>query len=181
MEVLGLSETIEAVQDVLNDLAKESRNAVKLAGQAYANDVKVVAPYKTGTYRRSIHVEAMVEEGGKDYAIVGTDLPYGRRLEFGFYDMTDSLGRHYMQYPRPHFRPPLDTEMDKYVAIMKGQLETAFGDYSQQKHEEWAAAPGIAARIGIGAEASQMPSLKSSTLSGLRPDLTSGLSETWYS
>jgi hypothetical protein len=130
MEVIGLNETIEAIQNLANEMAKQAKSAVKLAGQAYADDVKAIAPYKTGTYRRSIHVEPKVlEEGGRDYAIIGTDLPQARRLEFGFYDMTDSLRRHYWQLPQPHFRPPLDTEMDKYVAIMKGALASDFGEY----------------------------------------------------
>ena len=30
---------------------------------------------------------------------------YGRRVELGFYDMTDSLGRHYFQPPYPFLHP----------------------------------------------------------------------------
>lgn len=37
---------------------------------------------------------------------IGTDLPYGRRLEFGFTG-TDSLGRYYEQKPFPHVQPAL--------------------------------------------------------------------------
>jgi hypothetical protein len=37
---------------------------------------------------------------------IGTDLPYGRRLEFGFTG-TDSLGRNYAQPPFPHVQPAL--------------------------------------------------------------------------
>lgn len=123
MEVLGLSETLDAIQEELDKIRKQAEVAVRLAGQAYANDVKSLAPYKTGTYRRSIHVEKITEENGMFYAIVGTNLPQARRLEWGFYNMTDSLGRHYHQLPLPHFRPPLDTEMDRYVAIMQGAFD----------------------------------------------------------
>ncbi|MFF8610791.1 HK97 gp10 family phage protein [Streptomyces sp. NPDC015346] len=38
---------------------------------------------------------------------IGTSKPQGRRLEFGFYDMTDSLGRHFFQPPYPHVQPAL--------------------------------------------------------------------------
>lgn len=38
---------------------------------------------------------------------IGTQKPQGRRLEFGYYDMTDSLGRHYFQPPFPHVQPAL--------------------------------------------------------------------------
>jgi hypothetical protein len=121
MEVVGLSGCVDAIQAELNEIAKKAILGVKLAGQTYANDVKSIAPYDTGTYRRSIHVE-MTEEGGSPVALIGTDLPYACRLEFGFYDMTDSLGRTYHQFPQPHFRPPLDTEMDRYIDIMNGAI-----------------------------------------------------------
>ncbi|MGW1468553.1 HK97 gp10 family phage protein [Streptomyces sp. NPDC002308] len=38
---------------------------------------------------------------------IGTDAPQGRRLEFGFYDMTDSLGRHFFQRPLAHVGPAI--------------------------------------------------------------------------
>lgn len=37
---------------------------------------------------------------------IGTELPYGRRLEFGFAG-TDSLGRNYDQKPLPHVEPAI--------------------------------------------------------------------------
>jgi hypothetical protein len=37
--------------------------------------------------------------------------------------MIDKLGRHYYQYPHPYFRPPLDQQIGKYIAIMKGDLD----------------------------------------------------------
>ncbi|WP_147992487.1 hypothetical protein [Streptomyces sp. t39] len=38
---------------------------------------------------------------------IGTRAPQGRRLEFGFWDMYDSLGRHFYQPPYPHVQPAL--------------------------------------------------------------------------
>jgi hypothetical protein len=140
MQVFGLNETIDAIQEELDKIRKQAEAAVRLAGQAYANDVKALAPISdgtgAGTYRRSIHVEKIIEEDGKYYAIVGTDLPQGPRLEWGFYDMVDSLGRHYYQLPLPHFRPPLDTEMDRYVAIMQGAFDE--GGYDVEAGKNWA-------------------------------------------
>lgn len=130
MEVTGFNETVSAIQDHLKEIERNASRAVRLAGQAYANDVKMLSPYKTGTLRRSIHVEKVVVDGEQTYVVVGTDLPYARRQEYGFYGMTDSLGRTYHQLPRPYFRPPLDTEMSKYIAIMKGALPSNFGTYN---------------------------------------------------
>lgn len=40
-------------------------------------------------------------------ATLGTKKPQGRRLEFGFWDMTDSIGRHFYQPPYPHVGPAI--------------------------------------------------------------------------
>lgn len=137
MEVVGLSETIAAIEGIATEAQNQGRALIKLAGQAYANDVKEGAPYLTGTLRRSIHVGEVGEESGKFYVMVGTDLPYARRLEYGFYDKTDSLGRHYYQLSQPYFRPPLDRQMGKYIAIMKNGFD------------EWLASAELAGRSGM--------------------------------
>ncbi|WP_329126024.1 hypothetical protein [Streptomyces sp. NBC_01353] len=38
---------------------------------------------------------------------IGTTKPQGRRLEFGYWDMTDSIGRHFFQPAYPHVQPAL--------------------------------------------------------------------------
>jgi hypothetical protein len=59
----------------------------------------------TGAYRNSWRPEMHRLPYGAQCTI-GTDLPYGRRLEFGFTG-TDSLGRSYNQPPFPHVQPAL--------------------------------------------------------------------------
>ena len=59
----------------------------------------------TGAYRNSWRPETRREPYGATCTI-GTELPYGRRLEFGFTG-TDSLGRSYAQPPFPHVQPAL--------------------------------------------------------------------------
>jgi hypothetical protein len=144
---------------VAANVMKNEAVAVKLAGGAYRDDVKAIAPYRKklgGTYRRSIHVE-MTTEGLHPVALIGTDVPYGRRLEFGFYG-TDSLGRKYQQYPRPHWRPAWDANLPKYRDIMLSHLNGTqagtYADYGAEKRAEVAMYSRIAA--------------------GLRPDLTGG-------
>lgn len=39
--------------------------------------------------------------------VIGTEAPQGRRLEFGFYQRYDSLGRYYLQRPFPHVGPAI--------------------------------------------------------------------------
>lgn len=60
----------------------------------------------TGNYRRSINRRVTRTPSGST-GEVGTNMPQGRRLEFGFTG-EDSLGRTYNQPPYPHFGPALD-------------------------------------------------------------------------
>lgn len=101
-------------------LQERERTAVNLAGNAYKTDVQaIIAVGKEhgGTLRRSVHVEPS-EAGGRPISLVGSNAPYARRIEFGFWDMTDSLGRHFYQRPQPAWRPAFDLNKAKYGRIM---------------------------------------------------------------
>ncbi|MGY5127276.1 HK97 gp10 family phage protein [Streptomyces nigrescens] len=80
----------------------------------------------TGAYRASWTVEdfAVPNGGGAD---IGTRQPQGKRLEFGFYDMTDSLGRHYFQPPFPHVEPAVNTLAPQIQAAFREALDNIFG------------------------------------------------------
>ena len=131
---------------IAQGIARNERAAVRAAGQAYQHDVQVLAPVDTGQYRASIRVE-MQEEGIRQVALIGTPMPQACRLEYGFFGMTDRLGRLYHQYPRPHWRPPFDQNKEKYGSIMVGAC--VFGDYGTEKEEEWALGLQGAANYGI--------------------------------
>jgi len=120
-EIRGMKELKDGFKELQQRMESNAVTAVTLGANAYKNDVQAGAPYKTGTLRRSIHVEPPEQKDGQVIALVGTDLPYSRRLEYGFAD-TDKLGRTYNQPPRPYFRPPLDQNKDKYIQIIKGAL-----------------------------------------------------------
>lgn len=74
----------------------------------------------TGRYRSSWQVVGRGIPYGAQCTI-GTKLPYGRRLEFGFYDMTDSIGRHYYQPPFPH----VGVAIPRIEAILREELQDA--------------------------------------------------------
>ena len=136
MEVIGLSETLAAIQKDLNKKAQQAKVAVKLAGNEYKTDVQKIAPYKTGTYRRSIHVQ-MIYENGQAYALVGTNKIQGKQLEFGgviraknapylVFKTEDGnwvQTKEVFQPGHPHFRPALDLNRNKYLQIMKGTFD----------------------------------------------------------
>lgn len=94
--------------------------AVGLAGGAYKNDVQEVIAYKSGTLRKSVHVEPNTENGSP-IALVGSDVKYARRIEYGFVGY-DSLGRFYQQMPRPSWRPMFDINLSKYARIMEEEM-----------------------------------------------------------
>lgn len=81
---------------------------------------------RTGDYRRSITAQAGRMPNGTHFAIVGTNAPQGRRLEYGF-SGTDSLGRTYSNPPLPHFLPALDETAPQYEAAMAAAVDKTLG------------------------------------------------------
>jgi hypothetical protein len=79
----------------------------------------------TGQYRASWRAETRGIPHGAECTI-GTTKPQGQRLEFGFYDMTDSIGRHFFQPPFPHVQPALghieDTLHEQMEAVVEELL-----------------------------------------------------------
>ena len=120
VEIKGMRELKKAFVDMAKQAEKNQEIALKLTANEYKNDVQAIAPYDTGTLRRSIHVEpvsGIIRDGqNRAYVVVGTDLPYARRLEYGFVG-PDKRGRTFHQAPRPYFRPPLDQNFQKYQNI----------------------------------------------------------------
>lgn len=111
------------IQKIGANVKKNEAAVVKLAANEYKNDVQAIIQYKTGTLRRSVHVE-MTSEGLRQVALIGTDAPYARRLELGFVDK-DSLGRVYNQAPQPRWRPAWDNNLAKYERMIKGAFNRA--------------------------------------------------------
>jgi len=80
----------------------------------------------TGEYVASWQIEPFaVPDGGG--AMIGTRKPQGRRLEYGFYDMTDSIGRHFFQVPRPHVEPAVNELAPEYQRAFGDALDRIFG------------------------------------------------------
>ena len=100
------------VAAIVRVLVQEALNEPLLAGAwLIANAEKPKAAYKTGTLRRDIRPE-LIENG---VVAVGTSVPYGRRIEFGFIGK-DSRGRSYHQAARPFLRPAFDEKKDEAIA-----------------------------------------------------------------
>ncbi len=102
--------------------------ATRAAALPILNQVRITVPeggrtpYKTGTYRRSFHMETVEKTPERCTVQVGTDSPYGKRLEYGFVG-PDKLGRVYNQAARPHIRPALDENRGAAVEEFRAAIE----------------------------------------------------------
>jgi HK97 gp10 family phage protein len=108
--------------------------ALVAGGLLISNKAKDDAPYISGTLKRSIHVGGHTSESAPGFTpsdvageysdiggnkttetsaeiLVGTNLDYARRIEFGF-SGADSLGRVFNQPAQPYLRPAVDSEKE---------------------------------------------------------------------
>ena len=99
------------LQKIGENVKKNEAAVVKLAANEYKNDVQQIIQYRTGTLRRSVHVDT-VQEGVRMVAYIGTNVPYAMRLEYGFVGR-DRLGRLYNDPPKPRWMPAWDQNLPK--------------------------------------------------------------------
>ncbi|MGW6238371.1 HK97 gp10 family phage protein [Streptomyces sp. NPDC055094] len=103
--------TLPAVASIVQHYAMllETRIKANASGRPGPN-----AP--TGDYRRSWTHEFRTN-GLTVEAVVGTNKPQGRRLEYGFVG-ADSLGRVYNQPPYPHVGPAVEQIRPAFLAAV---------------------------------------------------------------
>ncbi len=106
-----------AAQSIQSALSAGLEKIATAGAYPIMNEAMRLAPLKTGTLRRSIHVLTTELTPTRAVVSVGPDVPYGRRLEFGFVGK-DSLGRNYHQGPRPYMRPAFETQKEAARAAM---------------------------------------------------------------
>ena len=127
-----LAKAFAALADDIKGPALEA--ATRAAALPVLNQVRITepeggrTPYKTGTYRRSFHMETVEKSSERCRVEVGTDAPQARRLEYGFVG-ADKLGRVYNQAARPHIRPALDE--NRGVAV--DEFRAAVGDIVRRR------------------------------------------------
>lgn len=109
----------EGFNAALNQLKAQASLAVKSAVSKGAHMIEASAKdhasgrpgpnVRSGSHRRSIHVEGPVNIRPYTYqAQIGPSMSYSRRLELGYMDMRDSLGRLFHQPAFPSLKPALD-------------------------------------------------------------------------
>lgn len=116
VRVIGHKAFMAAMSKAGAEVGPSVERKVSYWGHVLESRIKSRAPVRTGDYRRSWNTQLRGMT-----AIVGTNKPQARRLEFGFVG-SDSLGRVYNQAPQPHVRPSIEeirrpflTDMAKVV------------------------------------------------------------------
>jgi hypothetical protein len=80
---------------------------------------------QTGDYRRSISLQVR-REGSSIVAEVSSNAVQAARLEYGFWGMTDSLGRLFHQPAYPHFGPAGDDMERVFPVAIEAALAGTF-------------------------------------------------------
>lgn len=102
--------TTQAVRDFSSMLVERIQTAA--SGRPGPNIV-------TGNLYGSMIIDRTIgDTDGWGVATVGTEVPYSRRLELGFYG-TDSLGRTYSQQPYPFFSRAIEGSVDEFLTVMQ--------------------------------------------------------------
>jgi HK97 gp10 family phage protein len=118
--IKGLPELMKALDDSEKKTDKNQSIALRLIAQEYENDAKAITPWITHTLLHSIHIEptsGTFQQGkGAQYVVVGTNVEYARRVEYGFVGK-DKLGRSYHQAPKPYIRAAMDQHREKYKTM----------------------------------------------------------------
>lgn len=135
VHVIGAEDLAKAFSKLADDIKGPALEAAtRAAALPVLNQVRITepeggrTPYKTGTYRRSFHMETVEKSSERCRVEVGTDAPQAKRLEYGFVG-PDKLGRVYNQAPRPHIRPALDENRGTAVA----EFRAAIGDIIRRR------------------------------------------------
>ena len=127
--ISGVEATCAELDKAITRKRNQAIKGVRQAGNELERNVKKLAPVDTGQYRASIRLEpqsgVMYDGINNPYVIVGTPMPQACRLEYGFWDMVDKLGRRFFQRAQPHFRPALDLNSEHYKRIIEGAVDSA--------------------------------------------------------
>lgn len=126
VKVTGIEDIQSSIKELLFGSAQDVKRGVLRVAMKIERQAKATCPVLTGRLRASIsqnwsgsgksrgdvEPKANAEDGAGQpptkpdtfSAVVGTNVKYARRIEFGFMD-TDKLGRKYNQQPNPYLYP----------------------------------------------------------------------------
>lgn len=121
IKIEGLQEATARLRSGNEQLKQWLGDALYRATTLVKNAAQPLAPYKTGTLRRSIHNRVESNVTGIVYQNADEAI-YGRRIEYGFQG-PDKLGRVYNQKPRPFMAPALENSIPSVKDIFQKLVE----------------------------------------------------------
>lgn len=130
MDLEEMADRLDSAADRLGEVTERRMRRVGRQGVARIRQNASGRPGPnviTGAYRASWRSETRGIPHGAECTI-GTNAPQGRRLEFGFWDMTDSIGRHFFQPPYPHVQPAIGHIEDALREQMSAVVREVLGD-----------------------------------------------------
>lgn len=113
----GFDELVKALAKFPDDAAEVMASSVMQGALIVQDDAKVRCPVDTGTLKRSIHSEFEEQTPNSASAVVGTDVEYGKYVEFGTSRMS----------AQPYLRPAVDENREAIEkAITDSFVELAY-------------------------------------------------------
>jgi len=82
-KILGGESLIKKFDSIGAEMTHKIETAIKSGALILQNEAKKKTPYRTGTLRRSIHIETLKKSGSDVEVAVGTDVSYAKSVEFG--------------------------------------------------------------------------------------------------
>lgn len=144
LEVKGIEELQKKFAALQLDVATVAAGALVASGFVVSNKAKELCPWVTHNLARSIFpgrkgtitdqtAELLPRQGTSNLAkkftadgvaemLVGTNVIYGPRIEFGFKG-PDILGRKFNQKAQPYLRPALEEKRDEVKATFQGAFQ----------------------------------------------------------
>lgn len=92
-----------------------------IANEASAN-VRRNKSVITGNLMGSIHPEIGKVTSDSVDVLIGTNLVYAKRVEYGFFGR-DRIGRFFTQAPRAYLRPAFDTKKEAALAFIASEIK----------------------------------------------------------
>lgn len=115
-KIQGSDELIDNLKKLGSNLSGALEAAATSGAMLIQNEAKDLAPYRTGTLRRSIHTETVEKTSDSVTLKVGTDVVYAAAQEFGIDDR--NLPAH------PFLRPAVDHNKEKLVDEIRKALSS---------------------------------------------------------
>ena len=115
-EAIGMDKVIANVNEIHDKIKRQVVVALKVGAMPIINQAKspppIGAPVRTGDLRRSIHSEAVTVSMNEASILIGSNLPYAERMEYG--------GS--MQCPDGYLRKALDQQYPNAINEIKKSL-----------------------------------------------------------